>query len=128
MDQVQPQNGTIELRFNGDRTLVLANIHPANNGGESVTLGEVHDRLRAMGVTYGACDATIEAAINYTRDRSKSALDVVVAQGVIPVHGINARVHYRLPMEDIARPLPAYAESIPMPDWFGVSRQRFVQA
>src|SRR5947209_5336021 len=132
MEQAHPRNGTMELKFNEDRTLVLATIHPASNGGEAVTVADVHARLTAMGVTYGVRDDAISVAIDFTQTACRDAVDVIVATGAIPVAGTDAQVRYRMPLESLAQPLPTYRDAFPdhphVPNWFALDPRNFIKA
>jgi uncharacterized protein (DUF342 family) len=77
-----------------------------------------------MGVAYGidqqAIRETIERATNLA-----NKVQAVVAQGVLPVHGVDAKVNYRLPEEAVLRPLPCLPDgSI---DYLQLDPARYVQ-
>lgn len=128
MEQGQPQNGTLELKLNEERTLALATIYPAKNGGEPVTVTETRDRLKTMGVTYGIRDHSIRDAIHYAEDTHMIAANVVVAQGAVPKDGKDARVQYQLPAELLSTPLPKHPDGFAIPDWFALDPLKIVAA
>src|SRR5438477_10779485 len=82
-----PKNGTIELKFNEERTQALVTIYPSVCGGSPVDVTEVKARLKSLGVIYGVRDHAILEAIRYAENTGMVAANVVVAQGTLPQDG-----------------------------------------
>ncbi|MCS6949860.1 MAG: FapA family protein [bacterium] len=120
-----PVDGQFWVFFNEDKTQAMLVVTPPQGDGNPVRVAEVVRALEEMGVAYGidqqAIRDTIERATNLA-----SKVQAVVAQGVLPVHGTDAKVHYRLPEEIVLRPLPLLPDgSI---DYLQIDPARYVEA
>jgi uncharacterized protein (DUF342 family) len=128
MPQAISRNGSIELKFNEDRTQALATIYPSSGNGCAVDAAEVKARLKSLGVTYGVRDHAILEAIHYAEETGMAAANMVVAQGTLPQNGTDARVQYHLPLALLSRPLPKRSDDLPIPDWFALDPEKIVSA
>jgi len=122
------KNGSLELKFNEDRTQVLATIYPPAEDGQAVTAGEILERLKQMGVTYGIRDKAILDAVHHAANARMPVANVIVAQGILPRDGDDARVVYRLPQDVLARPLPRRTDGSGLPDWLALESAKMVKA
>ncbi|HLK58491.1 MAG TPA: FapA family protein [Chthonomonadaceae bacterium] len=122
------RNGSMELKFNEDRTQALLTIHPAMGDGDAVTLEEVLGRLKKMGVSYGIRELAIVEAIRFAQEKATSCLDKVVAQGVLPEDGKDAKVSFTLPLEVLTKPLPKRTDEKNLIDWFSLDPEKMVKA
>lgn len=122
----QGRNGFVELEFNADRTQVFATIYPPKAGGRSVTAKEIVDQLRAMGVQYGIRENDILKAVKTAHEYAQPATRVIVAQGVLPEHGRDAQIMWKVDLPTISQPLVTRPEGIP--DYFALNPARMVKA
>lgn len=118
-------NGSLELKFNGDRSQVLATIHPPRGAGKAITAGDVAERLKGMGVTYGVRDSAIRDAV-HTASETSTATTVVAAQGVLPQDGTDGSVKFLVDIAAISQPIPRHWSGLP--DYSCISQQRMVRA
>jgi len=128
MGMQSSNNGTVEVKFNADQTAALATITPPGPGGDSVTVTEVRDHLKQLGVLYGIRDRAIRNAIHYAEDTDMIAANVVVALGALPEDGTNAHIQYRMPVDLLSQPPPKHPSGLPMPNWFALNPQKMVKA
>jgi uncharacterized protein (DUF342 family) len=117
-------DGSFWVFFNEDKTQAMLVVAPPQGDGNPVRVADVVQALEKMGVAYGidqqAIRETIERATNIA-----NKVQAVVAQGVLPVHGVDAKVNYRLPEEAVLRPLPCLPDgSI---DYLQLDPARYVQ-
>lgn len=122
------RNGRMELKFNEDRTQALLTVHPAEGGGASVDPVEVLERLNGMGVKYGIREQAILEAIHYADETKMAAVHVVVAQGVLPQDGVDARINYCLPLDVLTQPMPKRNDGSGQIDWFALPPEKRVKA
>lgn len=120
------RNGFLELKFNDDRTQALATIYPPVIGGEPVAAADVLTRLKALGVTYGIRDHIILEAIHHASARDQPSVNVVVAQGVTPQEGQDAKIRYVFDVNLLLKPL--LRNSHGLPDWFTLDPAKLVVA
>jgi len=118
-------DGSFWVFFNEDKTQAMLLVAPPQGDGNPVKVADVVRALEEMGVAYGidqqAIRETIERATNLA-----NKVQAVVAQGVLPVHGTDAKVNYRVPEEAVLRPLPYLPDgSI---DYLQMDPARYVQA
>lgn len=118
-------DGSFWVFFNEDKTQAMLLVAPPQGDGNPVPVADVVRALEEMGVAYGidqqAIRETIERATNIA-----NKVQAVVAQGVLPVHGVDAKVNYRLPEEAVLRPLPYLPDgSI---DYLQLDPARYIQA
>ncbi len=118
-------NGTLELKFNADRSQVLATIHPPKGGGKDITAADVAERLKGMGVTYGIRDGAIRDAV-HTVVETATAATVVAAQGVLPQDGTDGSVKFLVDIPVVSQPLPRHWSGLP--DYSAVSPARMTKA
>jgi uncharacterized protein (DUF342 family) len=123
--QEQRRNGSLELKFNEDRTQVVGTIYPAAGGGNTVQAIEVTERVKAIGVTYGIREQAIMEAVHHVQS-SRTMVQFVAAQGTLPQDGKDAIIHYRLPIELLSKPIPKTAQG--WPDWFSLDPKKLVKA
>src|ERR1051326_5845772 len=122
------RNGSMELKFNEDRTQALLTVHPALGDGDAVTLEEVLTRLKKMGVSYGIREAAIVEALRFTQEKAIDCVDRVVAQGALPVDGKDAKVSFLMPMDTLSKPLPKRSDASHLIDWFSLDPEKMVKA
>lgn len=122
----QGRDGYAELEFNADRTQVFATIYPPKAGGRSVTAKEVVDQLRAMGVQYGIRESDVLKAVKMAHELAQPAMRVLVAQGVLPEHGRDAQIMWKVDLSTISQPLVTRPEG--MLDYFALDPARMVKA
>ena len=128
MPQAINRNGSLELKFNEERTQAFLTIHPAMGDGEAVTLEDVMERLKKLGVSYGIREAAIQEAIRFAQDTATSSIDRVAAQGALPQDGKDAKVAYTLPLEVLNKPLPKRSDAKNLIDWFALDPAKMVVA
>ncbi len=114
-------NGSLELKFNADRSQVLATIHPPRGGGKDITAADVADRLKGMGVTYGIRDSAIRDAV-HTVSETSTAATVVAAQGVLPQDGTDGSVKFLVDLSAISQPIPRHWSGLPDYSTIGPAR------
>jgi uncharacterized protein (DUF342 family) len=118
-------DGSFWVFFNEDKTQAMLLVAPPQGDGNPVRVAQVVRALEEMGVAYGideqAIRDTIERATNLA-----SKVQAVVAQGIPPVHGTDAKVNYRLPEEAVLRPLPLLPDG--SVDYLQLDPARHVQA
>jgi uncharacterized protein (DUF342 family) len=100
------KDGYVELEFNPDKTQVFANIFPPHVGGNEVTSQQVMERLRAMGVMYGFRETEIRKAVHMAQDADMPVMKTLVAQGVLPEDGVDARILWKLDESILSQELP----------------------
>jgi uncharacterized protein (DUF342 family) len=123
------RNGYLELKYNEDRSMVVATIMPPGHAnGEPVTVTDVLNRLKHMGVSYGIREQVIREALHHVDHFREPITNLVVAQGTLPVDGADARVRYHLPLEVLTIPLPKRTDNSGLPDWFALDPAKFVKA
>lgn len=127
MTQGLRKNGYLEIKLNDDRTQAIATIYPPAPGGESVTAGEIVQRLKNIGVTYGIREQAIIEAIHQV-DQTKRPLSAVVAQGTLPQDGTDAKIRYTLPLDLLSVPLPKRQDGSGQTDWFAIDPAKLVKA
>lgn len=110
-------HGKLEARFNLDKTQVVASIHPAD-GGDPIQYEDVIEKLRQLGVQNGIREASIRDAIQAVKETGRRAVDVVIAQGVLPEHGKDGSVRFLLPRDELRRPLPMHPLNFDIVNWF----------
>lgn len=118
-------DGQFWVFFNEDKTQAILLVAPAQGDGNPVRVGEVVKALEEMGVAYGID----EQAIRDTIDRATNIankVQAVVAEGVVPVHGTDAKVNYRLPEEAVLRSLPLLPDA--SVDYLQIDPARYVEA
>lgn len=124
----QRKNGFLELRFNEDKTQVFANIYPPSLGGEAVSTGEVVERLKALGVSYGIREQVILDAIHQCGHSNRPVLNIAAAVGTPAKDGQDARIRYNLPQELLALPVPKRSDGSGVLDWFALEPAKLVAA
>lgn len=128
MGNGQRKNGFLELKFNEDKTQVFANIYPPSVGGEAVSTGEVIERLKALGVTYGIREQVILDAIHQCDKTNRPVLNHPVATGTLAQDGQDARIRYHLPLELLTLPVPKRNDGSGVADWFELEPAKLVTA
>ncbi len=118
-------DGSFWVFFNEDKTQAMLLVAPPQGDGNPVRVADVVRALEEMGVAYGIDQQAIRETIERATNIANKA-QAVVAQGVLPVHGIDAKVNYRLPEEAVLRPLPYLPDgSI---DYLQLDPARYIQA
>ncbi len=128
MAEVYRKNGSLEIKFNEDRTQVIVNVYPASAGGESITTSEILDRLKSMGVTYGIREQAIRDAIHAADDSNQAVTGIIVAQGGIPKDGEDAKIKYNISHGVLLKPLPKRTDSSGHTEWFALDPAKMVKA
>lgn len=119
-------DGYIELHFNGDRTQVIANFYPPQGAGKNVSVQDVKDRLQRMNVVTGIREAEVEKTIHTITLFMNPIRDVVVAQGMLPKDGTDARIVWKVDEAIVSHPLPRRADGLP--DYFAYRSCHLVTA
>lgn len=122
----QASDSFFDVEFNGDQTQVFATIHPPRGTGRPITVEEVASRLRQMGVVYGFRESEIGRAIAQVASTNAPVSRVLVAQGELPVEGVDAQVNWTIDEDAACQPLPR--DSCGAPDFFRVPAGRIVSA
>ncbi len=122
----QNKQGVLTIRFNEDRTQALATIYPPAGDGEGVELGDVLERLKHNGVAYGVREQAIQDALRSVQETARPVVDVIVAQGVLPQDGADAKIRYTISHESLSRPLPKNVEG--RVNWFALGEGSMVRA
>lgn len=118
-------DGSFWVFFNEDKTQAMLLVAPPQGDGNPVRVADVVRALEEMGVAYGIDQQAIRETIERATNIANQA-QAVVAQGVLPVHGIDAKVNYRLPEEAVLRPLSYLPDgSI---DYLQLDPARYIQA
>lgn len=118
-------DGSFWVYFNEDKTQAMLLVAPPQGDGNPVRVEEVVRALEEMGVAYGIDEHAIRDTIERAT-RLANKVQAVVAQGVPPVHGTDARVNYRLPEEAVLRPLPLLPDG--SVDYLQLDPARYIQA
>ena len=123
------RNGRLEVRLNEDGCQAIANIYPpSGKDGQAIEYAEVLDKLKIMGIMYGYRDQAIRDALRQSAVKSEIAYNIVVAQGVLPQPGQDAKVRYHLPIERLSAPVPKRRDGSGMVDWFALDEHNMVRA
>jgi len=93
------RNGEFSLRVGKDGMTVHLTLTPAI-GGRPVETQTIHNELAKQGITHGVMNAAIEAVVT-----AGEARDQLIAQGVPPVNGADARIENCLPTARNAAPI-----------------------
>lgn len=118
-------DGMFWVFFNEDKTQAILTVSPPQGDGNPVRVADVVRALEEMGVAYGIDEQAIRETIERATYQA-SKVQAVVAQGVLPVHGVDAKVNYRVPEEAVLRPLPLLPDgSI---DYLHIDPARYVEA
>ena len=128
MEHEPKQNGQLALRLSEDHTLALATVYPSKNGGEPLTVPEITERLRNLGVTHGILDQSIKEAIDHAETTKSTTANVVVARVAVPENGTDARIQYQLPLDLLSKPVPKSAAIPGIVDWLALDPQKLVRA
>ncbi len=120
-------DGRFDVRFNFNRTQAIVIIYPPQGDGKEVHQGEIVDRLRQMRVAPNLIrDAAIFDGILQAR-ATAMAMEVVAAQGALPVNGQDAKIHYNLP-ESVLRHHPPRHPDLPgATNWLAIDPRQFVK-
>ena len=122
------RNGRFEIRLNDDGCQAIANIYPpVGKDGQAVEYAEITDRLKAMGILYGIRDTAIRDALRQSAVKSEIAYNIIVAQGVPPQPGQDAKIRYHLPIERLSAPLPKRRDGSGMIDWFALDEHNMAR-
>ncbi len=117
-------DGSFWVFFNEDKTQAMLVVEPPKGDGNPVRVADVVKALEEMGVAYGISEQAIRDAIQRATDTARK-VEAVVAQGVLPVHGTDAKVNYRLPEDAVLKPLPLLPDgSI---DYLQIDPSRYIQ-
>jgi len=118
-------DGSFWVFFNEDKTQAMLLVAPPQGDGNPVAVADVVKALEEMGVAYGIDQQAIRNTIEQATNRA-SKVQAVVAQGVLPVHGVDAKVNYRLPEEAVMRPLPLLPEG--SVDYLQLDPARYIES
>ena len=123
------RNGRLEIRLNDDGCQAIANIYPpSGKDGQAVEYADVIDKLKTLGIMYGYRDQAIRDALRQAAVKSEIAYNIVVAQGVAPQPGQDAKVRYHLPMERLTAPVPRRGDGSGVVDWFALDENNLTRA
>src|SRR4051812_13948400 len=122
----QASDSFFDLEFNGDQTQVFATIHPHRGAGKCVSVEDVVGRLKQIGVVYGFREGEISRALEQVASASAPVSRVLVAQGALPVDGIDAQINWVVDQALACQPIPT--DSCGAPDLFRVPAGRIVKA
>lgn len=118
-------DGTFRVFFNEDKTQALLIVIPPQGDGNPVRVADVVHALKEMGVAYGINEQAIREAIQRATNQA-TKVQAVVAEGVLPIHGTDAKVNYRLPEQAVLRPLPLLPDG--SVDYLQMDQARYIQA
>lgn len=118
-------DGSFWVFFNEDKTQAMLLVAPPQGDGNPVRVADVVHALEEMGVAYGIDEHAIRSAIERAT-KLANKVQAVVAEGVPPVHGTDAKVNYRLPEEAVLRPLPLLPDG--SVDYLQLDPARYIQA
>lgn len=118
-------DGTFWVHFNEDKTQAILVVAPPQGDGNPVRVADVVKALEEMGVAYGIDENAIRQTIQRATEVANK-VHGVVAQGVLPVHGTDAKVNYRLPEEAVLRALPQLPDGTV--DYLHLDPARYIQA
>jgi uncharacterized protein (DUF342 family) len=99
-------DGYFDIEFNADRTQAFATIHPPRGGGRSTSAQSVVEELRRRGVMYGYRESAIVKGIRDAEDTNAPVVRILIAQGLLPEHGTDAQVMWKLDHTLISQPIP----------------------
>lgn len=119
-------DSSFDLELNGDQTQAFVTIHPPRGGGRMVSIEDIVVRLKNMGVMYGIREGDIARAIAQVHSTKGPIARALVAQGVLPVEGMDAVVHWLIDHDLAAHGLPR--DPTGAPDYAAVPRERLVKA
>ncbi len=120
------RDGRFQLVMNEDKTQVTLTVAPPKAAGRSVTVPEVVEELRRMGVMYGIRESEIGRAVKVAHETGLSSPAVVAAQGQLPEDGVDAQTTWRIDLHAIQHPMPQRIDGIP--DYFAYDPERMVKA
>lgn len=118
-------DGTFRVFFNEDKTQALLIVIPPQGDGNPVRVADVVHALKEMGVAYGINEQAIREAIQRATNQA-TKVQAVVAEGVLPIHGTDAKVNYRLPEQAVLHPLPLLPDG--SVDYLQMDQARYIQA
>lgn len=118
-------DGSFWVFFNEDKTQAMLLVAPPQGDGNPVRVAAVVHALEEMGVAYGIDEQAIRDAILRATELA-TKVQVVAAEGVVPVHGTDAKVNYRLPEQAVLRPLPLLPDG--SVDYLQIDQARYIQA
>lgn len=118
-------DGSFWVFFNEDKTQAMLLVAPPQGDGNPVRVADVVHALEEMGVAYGIDEQAIRDAIQRATQLA-TKVQVVAAEGVVPVHGTDAKVNYRLPEEAVLRPLSLLPEG--SVNYLQLDPARYIQA
>lgn len=123
--QQKSADGNFWVFFNEDKTQALLLVTPSQGDGNPVRVVDVVHALEEMGVAYGINEQAIRDAIQRATNQA-TKVQAVVAEGVLPIHGSDAKVNYRLPEQAVLRPLPLLPDG--SVDYLQMDQARYIQA
>lgn len=84
--------GFFKIFFAASETLALVNIYPPSGSGKPVSINEIAERLKQMGITHGINLEKAQKSL-FQADNTKIE-NLVVATGSLPTQGLDARIKY----------------------------------
>lgn len=123
--QQKSVDGNFWVFFNEDKTQALLLVAPPQGDGNPVRVADVVRALEEMGVAYGINEQAIREAIQRATNQA-TKVQTVVAEGVLPIHGTDAKVNYRLSEQAVLRPLPLLPDG--SVDYLQIDQARYIQA
>ena len=90
MEDKQLKNGEIKLRVTSDEIEVYAEVVSAENGGKDATYEDALIELKSAGVEYGINEEQLKDVF----DNRMFDSEILIANGLLPVDGIDGEVRY----------------------------------
>ncbi|MCX6379757.1 MAG: FapA family protein [Armatimonadetes bacterium] len=119
-------DGRFDVRFNSNRTQASVILSPAQGNGKEVTPSQIVDRLLQMRIGSSVREKAIHEGIRQARLLAVS-IEIVVAQGIVPKDGQDAKIHYKL-SESLLRHHPPKHPDLPDAiNWFGINPLQLVK-
>lgn len=104
------RDGSMEIETSTDRMNAMAYVHHPSGEGQPLTAEIIIQHLNQAKVTYGILDDIIEALVE---DQGVTMVDeVIIAQGIPPVDGLDAR--FVSLVEDVAERRPPVLDDEPI--------------
>ncbi len=119
-------DGRFDAHLNSNHTQAVVTIYPPHGDGKEVTLGEIVDRLRQMRVGHNLRVDAIRDGIQHARAVAMP-MEVLAAQGVMPVDGQDAVIRHSLPKNLLRRYPPKHPRLSGATDWFSLDPAQIVK-
>lgn len=90
------------LNVSWDKMTCRLAVHPPLNGGDSLIGKNIHDILTEEGIVYGIKDEVLSEAQDFVDNGCRDFNEFVVAEGLAPGEGIDARLEFHIEIGPIA--------------------------